>query len=558
MNLNRISLSAKVTAMVMGSLVILATTIYFVSGLVLSDHAKFQAQERQESNMRVAWDVLRQYGREFRVDAGRLYAGDVPLNDLSEPVDRVRELVGGTATVFMGDLRITTNVMRPDGSRAVGTRLAQGPVYDAVLVRGVPYRGEADIMGTPFFTAYDPIRDASGKVIGVLYVGIPSAEFFSAVEGLEQRIAGLSAIIVLVVAGGCFLAGRVLFSPLAGMRTAMERLATGDLSVEIPWAARADEIGRMAQAVQVFKDNAVAMERLRTEQESAKRRAEKARKAEMARLADQFEASVKELSETLASAATEMQASASSMSAIATQTSHQAGAVTAASEQASANVGTVASATEEMSASIAEIGRQVSSSAEISATAVREATRTADIITGLVEASREIGDVVRLINDIATQTNLLALNATIEAARAGEAGKGFAVVASEVKALANQTARATEEIQAKVMEIQGATGGAQDAIVNIGRTIERLHGIASAIAAAVEQQEGATRDIAGSIQQAALGTREVLGSIGGVSHAATETGVAASQVLGAASSLSRDAERLKGEVETFVATVRAA
>ncbi|WP_162937515.1 methyl-accepting chemotaxis protein [Indioceanicola profundi] len=558
MPLHRITLSAKVAGMVVSSLAILSLAIYFATDMTMRSHAREQAMERQESNMRVAWDVLRRYGGEFRIEDGRLLAGDMPLNDFFEPVDRIKAMVGGTATVFMGDTRITTNVKKPDGSRAVGTTLAKGPVHDAVLGQGVPFRGEAEILGVPFFTAYDPIKDAGGKVIGILYVGIPQAEFFAGVNSMDRKIGGLTAVIALLVAGGCFLVGRAMFSPLEGIRAAMERLSGGDLSVDIPWSARADEIGRMAQAVVVFKDNALAVERLRAEQEETKRQAEAARRAEMMRLADSFEASVKCVVEAVASAATEMQASASSMSATAEETSRQAMAVAAASEQASVNVHTVAAATEEMSASIGEIGRQVSSSAEISAAAVREAARTTGIITGLVEAARQIGDVVELINAIAGQTNLLALNATIEAARAGEAGKGFAVVASEVKALASQTAKATEDIQAKVAEIQAATGGAQSAIEGIGRTIERINGIAAAISSAVEQQEGATREIAGNVQQAAHGTQEVSASIGGVNQAAAETGAAAAQVLNAASGLSGEAEKLRAEVAGFVAMIRAA
>ncbi|WP_236025115.1 methyl-accepting chemotaxis protein [Arenibaculum pallidiluteum] len=367
---------------------------------------------------------------------------------------------------------------------------------------------------------------------------------------LAVIVAVLSVLSVLIAGG--------VTRPILALAAAMGRLAGGDRTTAIPAVGRRDEIGRMAMAVQVFKDNALEMDRLEAEQAQAKARAEQERKAALVRLADRFEVSVKGVVETVASAATEMQAAATAMSGTAEEASRQTVAVASASEQTSANVQTVATATEELAASIQEIGRQVSTSTRIASQAVQDARRTAETMTGLVEASRQIGAVVEMIQSIAGQTNLLALNATIEAARAGEAGKGFAVVASEVKALANQTANATEEIQARVQEIQGATGGAKAAVENIEGTIARLNEIAGAIAASVEQQGAATRDISSNVQQAARGTQEVSENIAGVNQAAAETGSAATQVLGAADGLSREAETLRREVETFIATVRAA
>ena len=276
-----------------------------------------------------------------------------------------------------------------------------------------------------------------------------------------------------------------------------------------------------------------------------------------ARLADNFETSVKAVVETVSSGATEMQGSAQTMASTAEETSRQATAVAAAAEQASANVQTVASAAEELSNSIQEISRQVAQSNAIARNAVDEAKKTNDKVRGLAEAANKIGEVVKLITDIASQTNLLALNATIEAARAGEAGKGFAVVASEVKSLANQTAKATEEIAGQIGAIQSATGEAVEAIQGIGSTIGQISEIATAIASAVEEQGAATREIAGNVQQAASGTREVTHNIGGVTQAAGETGESATQVLNAAGELSRQAETLRGQVEEFLREVRA-
>jgi methyl-accepting chemotaxis protein len=349
-----------------------------------------------------------------------------------------------------------------------------------------------------------------------------------------------------------------LSAPIRHMTDAMTRLASGDTAVAIPATERGDELGAMAKAVQVFKDNMAEADRLRAEQEEQKARAEAQRKAELAKLASDFENSVQGIVETVASSAAQMQGAAMALSSTAAQTTNQATAVATAARHASGNVQTVATATEELTASIQEIGRQVAASTKIASGAVLEADRTKATIAKLVDAADQIGEVVQLINSIAGQTNLLALNATIEAARAGEAGKGFAVVASEVKALANQTAQATEEIQSKVREIQGATGGAQSAMQSIGKTIGEMNEIAGTIAAAVEQQNAATAEISGNVTQAAQGTEQVTTNIAGVTQAAAATGAAASQVLDVADSLAQDADRLRAEVNSFIATVRAA
>ncbi|MBI3453221.1 MAG: HAMP domain-containing protein [Rhodospirillales bacterium] len=371
--------------------------------------------------------------------------------------------------------------------------------------------------------------------------------------GLGLSIAGL-----LI---GMFLAWvitRGIVGPLLGMTGAMTKLSSGDTSTEVPSRDRADEIGQMAKAVQVFKDNMIETERMRADQAEAEKRAEVEKKAAMNRLASDFEASVKGVVDAVTSSATEMQSSAQSMSATAEETNRQATVVAAASEQASTNVQTVATAAEELSASIAEISRQVAESAKIAGKAVEEAGKTNAEVQGLAQAAQKIGDVVKLINDIAGQTNLLALNATIEAARAGEAGKGVAVVASEVKSLANQTAKATEDIAAQINAIQGATKGAVDAIGSIAGTIGRINEIATTIASAVEEQGAATQEIARNVQEAAKGTGEVSTNIGGVTQAAGETGAAAGQVLSAAGELAKQGETLRHEVDKFIATVRAA
>jgi methyl-accepting chemotaxis protein len=367
---------------------------------------------------------------------------------------------------------------------------------------------------------------------------------------------GAIAAVSVVILTLAFLVGRGISRPIVRLAGAMDRLTAGDKSVEVP-VVGSDEVAQMAGAFAVFKESMIKAEALAAKEAEAQRlRAQRAQAIEA--LTRGFDEDVTIVLRTVSSAATEMQTTAASMTATAEETSRQAGVVTSASEEASTNVQTVAAATEELSASIAEIGQQVSQSANIAGKAVAEAKRTNGQVQGLAEAAQKIGEVVGLITDIASQTNLLALNATIEAARAGEAGKGFAVVASEVKNLANETAKATEEITGQVGSIQRATTDAVAAIQSIGEIIGQIDQIAAAISAAVEEQGAATQEISRNIQQAAAGTQEVSSNITGVNEAAVTTGAAAEQVLGAAGELSQQSETLREKVETFLAAIKAA
>jgi methyl-accepting chemotaxis protein len=385
------------------------------------------------------------------------------------------------------------------------------------------------------------------------------AEDTSARSTLDMMVdLAVFAIGLAVAAFSLWVVFRRVVRAVTDMTASMGRLAQGDLEVDIAGADRRDEIGAMAQAVAVFKQNALEVKRLETEQKEAEVRAQTEKRAALHRLADEFEASIKGVAGGVASAAEEMRSTAASMSAIAEQASRQALAVSSASEEASTNVQTVASAAEELTASIGEISRQVSQAATISNRAVDDAQRTDEIVRGLAEAAVKIGTVVKLINDIASQTNLLALNATIEAARAGDAGKGFAVVAGEVKTLASQTANATGEIDTQIREIQASTQRAVDSIVAIGGTIGEISRISTAIASAVEQQGAATGEIARNVQQAAAGTAEVSRNVTGVTEAANEAGNAATGVLGAAAELSKQSAALNDQVGRFLDDIRTA
>jgi methyl-accepting chemotaxis protein len=363
---------------------------------------------------------------------------------------------------------------------------------------------------------------------------------------------------VVVVSGASLLIGRSISKALSAMVRAMTRLAGGDFTLAIPSLGRKDEVGEMAGAVEVFKTNMIETERLRAEQSDVEQRQLQLRKADMHKLADAFEGAVGEIVEMVSSAATELEASANTLTTTAERSQQLATVVAAASEEASTNVQAVASASEELTSSVNEISRQVQESSRVANEAVDQAQKTNDRVGELSKAAARIGDVVDLINTIAGQTNLLALNATIEAARAGEAGRGFAVVASEVKALAEQTAKATGEISQQISGIQAATQDSVGAIKEIGDTIGRMSEISSTIAAAVEEQGAASQEISRNIQHAAEGTSQVSSNITNVQRGASETGSASSQVHSAAKSLSSESNRLKLEVSKFLNSVRAA
>ncbi len=422
-----------------------------------------------------------------------------------------------------------------------------------VLLNRNEIRAEAlDANGRTISEKFNEIKTSASKeealMLGEVSKTVGTAEIQNlVVAGLTLLLGGLIAWFI----------GRGITVPVATMTAAMGRLAGSDWTTEVAGVERKDELGLMARAVLIFKQNGVAAEAMRAEQHSEQEKKE-ARTKKIEFDIGMFEQSVASLLEMLASAATELQSTAQSMNTTVDEGQRQSSTVAAASEEASVNVQTVAAAGEELSSSIVEISRQVADSARISNEASQHAQQTNDQIKGLADAAQRIGEVVNLINDIASQTNLLALNATIEAARAGEAGKGFAVVASEVKNLATQTAKATEDISAKITEMQSATHLSVSAIQIITDTIAKISEINGSVASAVEEQGSATQEISRNVQEAAKGTQEVSNGISNVTQVVTDTGAAASQVLNAARELSRQSEQLRGEVSDFLEKIRVA
>jgi methyl-accepting chemotaxis protein len=458
-------------------------------------------------------------------------------------------------------------VMSPD-PKQIGTNrmevVTNGRKLSHELMDGVKANGE-------ILLPYEYVKPGEEKPIRKIgyAVNIPGFNMYvgtgAYLDDLDAKmkpiewLLGLAILGIAIISGSiAWMIGRSISRPLGLLGNRMKALANGELEGEIPGIGRGDEVGAMAATVQIFKDNALRIRGLEKAEADTQERAAAERRAAMESLANDFERSVNGIVRSVSTAAAGMQTTAQSMTATASDASARAATVGAASESASNNVGTVAAAAEELSSSVAEISRQVTRSSEIASKAVGDAERTNATVQVLSTGAEKIGEVVKLIHSIAAQTNLLALNATIEAARAGESGRGFAVVASEVKALANQTAKATEEISAQVAAMQSSTSDAVAAISGITQTIGQMSEITVSISTSIEQQGDATREIARNIQSVAAGSSEISAHIGGVTTAASATGKAATDVLTNARELDNQSGMLRSAVDGFLAKVRAA
>jgi methyl-accepting chemotaxis protein len=476
---------------------------------------------------------------------------DIGVSFDKQFVDSARRRFGVDLAVHRFDGKAFANIASTFGDRSLATQEELKSVFD-----GGSLRRDATLNGHPAALYLGQIRNYAGQPVAVIELVKDTTEYEAAAASSQRNLILGTIAILAVAALVALLIGRGMSRPLAAITAVMNRLSSGDTDVTIPGFGRKGELGTMAGAVDVFRRNMIEARTLREAQEAAKQQAELEKRALQRRMADRFEADVKSVVGAVARATEDMQRMAAEITASVNGTSAQAAAAAAASEEASASVNTVAAATEELASSVAEIGRQVTHSSDVADAAVAKAGKTTEMVGSLASASEKIGDVLRLIGAIASQTNLLALNATIEAARAGEAGRGFAVVASEVKALASQTAKATEEIAGQVSAIQSSTGDCAAAIGGISDTIREISGIATTIAAAVEEQGSATREIARSVQQVAAGTSEVAVNVAGASHAADQSRALADTVLSASSELGQHATTLFESVDTFLAGLR--
>jgi methyl-accepting chemotaxis protein len=559
--LKRLGISAKLIALVFGGVIgfviVAAFALSFIRSTMVDDRVA-KVQNLSE----VARDVAK--GFYERAKAGEF--------DQATAQDQAKKVIrnlrySGVEYFFIYDAKGNVVLLPPKPEREGDSFIDLKDANGVFIVRGLLESGRNN--GQPVF--YQFPRAGSDKPIDKVAAtlnfdpwgwsigtGIYIDDVNTAFAETAVKFAGIIGPITVILVVGGFLLARNIATPLRRLTAVTERLARQDFAVEVGGTERGDEIGILGRSIVILRDGAREAAELRLAQEQAKQQAEIEKRRVMNELADNFESSVKAVVESVASAATEMQGTAESLSSVAEEASRQATAVAAASEEASSNVATVASAAEELSSSIHEISRQVNAAAGISSNAVVQAAKTNEIVNGLANSADLIGSVVKLINDIASQTNLLALNATIEAARAGDAGKGFAVVANEVKSLANQTAKATEDISQHIAGVQTSTGEAVAAIQAITTTISEINQISAAIASAVEEQGAATKEIARNVEQAAAGTREVSLNIAGVTEAAGETGTGAGHVLDASTELSRQSESLGNEIDQFIARVRAA
>ncbi len=565
--LKSVNLAAKMVAVVAAAVMLTAAAMWGATSH--SMWAQLEDKQRQDGEQYIRSLSLVFAGRvaeaKVTLDGTRVARVQSPslaaFSDFSIVDDSVA-YVGGNATVFAYDpaqnafIRRTTTVKKENGERAVGTKLADDHPAQAVVRSGEAYYGPAVLFGRRFYTVYQPTFDGAGKVNGILYVGIPIEDYFGVYNDTMRTMAiaaGGIAILMCLIAG--FLATR-LFRPLRSMAARVGALASGDLDSPITHQSRGDEIGAVARALEVLRDTSARARSLELAQRAVEANDAQRREVLSGAVQD-FRHTVTDLLASLSQSTQGMNGRASAMLTVSTEAQDAVIGASSSSQDASSNVQMVASATEELTASIGEISGQLDRAKTLAERALTEAEATDGQIGALAEGAQKIGDVVSLIRSIAEQTNLLALNATIEAARAGEAGKGFAVVASEVKALATQTAKATEEISKQILNVQTSTEEAVGAIRKITGRMREINQTTVGIAASVVQQGSATEEIARNVAEAARGTKAMAEGLTSVTGAAQRTAETAHSVREAVEALDSVAAHLEQEIDGFLKRVAA-
>jgi len=586
--MQRFDISTKVSVTVIAAFSVLISAMLVVVTKTSLDFATRQAVAQEEANMRVAWEVLHEEGRRFERVGDRLTVDGHALNGDYSTVDHIKSLVGGVATIFMGDRRVTTNIMKPGGGRAVGTPLARGPVYDAVLTRGQPMRGEAMILGQPYFAAYDPIRNPSGDVVGILFVGVAKADYFQPVYRQVLWMALCGAVLAMAGTLVTVAVVRRQLRPLKDIRAALQRVMSGDLGVSLPFAGRGGDMSQMADAVHAFRDDARAKARIEAEAleiraaaeaERAKNEALQAGAArELAlvvndlgvglaklsagdltyRLTSAFGHDYKKLQDDFNGAVAGLQKTMAVISGNTASITTGVGEITQASDDLSRRTEHQAASLEETAAALDEITATVRKTAEgaqqaheVVRKAMADAEKSGEVVDQAVAAmgqietsSKSIGQIIGVIDEIAFQTNLLALNAGVEAARAGDAGRGFAVVASEVRALAQRSALAAKEIKTLVATSNAQVAAGVEWVGEAGEALQRIAGQIKDISSVVS-------DIASSAKEQAVGLAEVNTAVNQMDQVTQQNAAMVEQSTAASQSLAHEAETLAQLIGQF-------
>ncbi|MDJ0684245.1 MAG: methyl-accepting chemotaxis protein [Alphaproteobacteria bacterium] len=568
--LTNLALTTRATALTIGLLLALTIVLGLSAFTTVSKSIADQVIQRQSASLRIASLEFAENYPQFQItynsagDVERITADTLPEFTDHALIDRIGSMTGETATVFAWESanqdfwRRTTNIIKPDGQRAVGTQLGQNGAVYPVITAGETFSGEAVILGTPYYTIYEPIFNSSGQTIGILYAGVEKAKID--VELTEVLSAfGLTAAVALVVAVAIALVlFRKMLRPIPVLSEFMLRLSKDEKGLEIPFMDRRDEIGKIASALGVFEEHAKERRALAESQVEAEQRAANERREALEGMVSKLEASVGKVAGTITNSSTQLTDTATTMVGAAQGSAEQSQSAKSMAESSSERVDSMAAAAEQLGVSIREISQQMASQTSAADDAVHAVEASNEQIKGLAESVASISEVIGLITTIAEQTNLLALNATIEAARAGDAGKGFAVVASEVKSLATQTASATEQIANQIQAVQTQTNATVQTISGINERIQNIKEISTSVAAAVEEQNAAASEINRATQETAAATRDMAASMEDVNSAAEESGGRAQSMLTMAKELDDEAKGLEQEIKRFVTTAVAA